>query len=171
MVNTKAQMKIQQMVFMLIALTILLALVALFAVSGTLGGVKEKASDLKEENALRLVSTIANSPEFSCGASYGKDRVNCVDLDKIMALKEQISEYDEFWEVDEIVILKTYPESSVECTANNYMDCGKLEVLSNKGIGNSYFSYVSLCGKVKGEYKLYDKCEIAKLIVRVEDEN
>jgi len=45
-----------------------------------------------------------------------------------------------------------------------------LNVLPGDGIGNDYFSYVSLCSKVKGEFRLYNKCEIAKLIVRFGDE-
>lgn len=166
----KGQMKIQQMAFMLIALTILFALVALFAAGTTLGGLKEKSADIREDNAIRLVSTIANSPEFSCGSAYGKDRINCVDLDKALALKFQIDNYKGFWGVDEITIIKTYKESSIECEIGNSEECGILYILQGDGTGNDHFSYISLCNKVKGEFRLYDKCEIAKLIVRFGDE-
>jgi len=170
MVNNKAQIKIQQMAFMLIALTILFAIVALFSAGTKLGGLKEKSSDIREDNALRLVSTIANSPEFSCGSAYGRDRINCIDLDKALALKFQIDNYEDFWGVDEITIIKTYKESNIECEIGNTEECGILNVLPGDGIGNDYFSYVSLCSKVKGEFRLYNKCEIAKLIVRFGDE-
>jgi len=167
MVNKRGQMKIQQMAFMLIALSILFMMIILFAARGTLTSVKEKSTELREGNAINLVSTIANSPEFSCGTAYGKNRVNCVDLDKVVALKLHINDYKDFWGVNGIELVKVYPESTLLCNSENYLDCGVLKILDNNNLGVGYFSYVSLCHKEKGEFLTYDKCEISKLIVRV----
>ena len=86
MVNKKAQMKIQQMAFMLIAITLFFVLVGLFIVSAAFSGLKDKAKQLEEQEAITLVSKLANSPEFSCGTAYGGQKVNCIDLDKLIPL-------------------------------------------------------------------------------------
>jgi len=49
MVKKKAQMKIQQMAFMLIAIIIFFVLVGLFALSMSFGGLKEKKAALDEK--------------------------------------------------------------------------------------------------------------------------
>lgn len=169
--NSKGQMKIQQMAFVLIALTILFALVGLFFAGDKIGNINQKKETVQENNALRLAATIANAPEFSCGSAYGKTRVNCIDLDKIMALKTRIDLYEDFWGVGGITIIKTAAETNAECTFEEYQDCGVFNVLEGSRTGRDYVSYVSLCGKERGEVRVYDKCEIAKLIVRVDDAN
>lgn len=82
MVSKYGQMKIQQTAFMLLAVTLLFILVGIFFIVFKSSGLKQTASDLKEESALMLVSKIANYPELSCGSSFGSDVGNCIDLDK-----------------------------------------------------------------------------------------
>ena len=120
---------------------------------------------MEEKNAMLLVTKLANSPEFSCGDAFGKSRVNCVDSDKVMALKENIQGYSGFWDVTSIEIRKIYPEfgSEVVCNQGNYPDCNLIEVVSGSGVGVSNF--VSLCRKDNFENLVYDKCELAKIIV------
>ena len=161
----KAQLKIQQMAFMLMAVTLFFVLVGIFVLVFRFSNLQESAELLEEKNAMLLVTKLANSPEFSCGDAFGKSRVNCVDSDKVMALKENIQKYSGFWGVSGIEIRKIYPEfiSEVVCDLDNYPDCNLIEVVSGSGIGTSNF--VSLCRKDNFENNIYDKCELAKIIV------
>ena len=98
----KAQLKIQQMAFMLIAVTLFFVLVGMFILTIYVSELKNSAAILDEKNALLLVTKLANSPEFSCGGSFGNLRTNCIDADKVMMLRERISNYENFWDVENI---------------------------------------------------------------------
>lgn len=161
----KAQLKIQQMAFMLIAVTLFFVLVGMFILTIYVSGLKNSAAALDEKNALLLVTKLANSPEFSCGEAFGNMRTNCVDADKVMMLREKISKYKGFWDVENVEIKKIYPKSeNKECTLENYPDCNTIKIREGN-ITAEYSNFVSLCRKkvVKGEVE--NKCEIAKLIV------
>ena len=84
----QGQLKIQQMAFMLLAVTLFFVLVGMFVLALRFSGLKESATELEEKNAMLLVTRIANSPEFSCGNAFGKSRTNCIDADKVMMLKK-----------------------------------------------------------------------------------
>ena len=167
--NKIAQMKIQQMAFMLIAVMIFFALVGLIILTIGFSGLKEKATNLQEENAMLLVSKLANSPEFSCGQAF-ESKENCIDLDKTFVLKKNIDKYKNFWGVSGIEIIKIYPENkNLVCTNANYPDCDTLELIP-KATGISAENFVSLCRK---EYNsetsiIYDKCELGKILVKYE---
>lgn len=170
--NKKAQLKIQQMAFMLIAVTLFFVLIGLFIIGIGFSGLKKSSEILEEENAMLLVSELSNSPEFSCGDSFRYGKTNCVDADKVMILRK-MDEYAEFWDVAAIEIRKIYPEYGREtkCSEENYPDCNVVEIYSrnvNKGAYNSNF--ISLCRKEKNAEtgEIYDKCELAKLLVSYE---
>lgn len=169
MKNKKAQMKIQQMAFMLIVVTLFFALVGLFVLTILFSDLKESAALIEEQNALLLVSKLSNSPEFACGKAFGGDRVNCIDSDKAMALKDNINKYSGFWGVDGIEIKKIYPAGSVACNSENYPDCDEIEIISSES-GTGVSNFVALCRKAKSSDReeIYDKCEIAKIIVTYE---
>ncbi len=161
--NKKAQMKMQQMIFMLIAVTLFFVLVGMFFILIVFSGAKESAALLEERNALLLVSKLANSPEFSCGEAFGSVKINCIDSDKVISLKSNINRYSGFWGVDGIKIKKIYPEEGEVCTSENYPNCGEINLLTNGGTGVSNF--VALCRKENIEEQIHDKCELAKIIV------
>ena len=161
--NRKAQMKIQQMAFMLIAVTLFFVLVGLFFVVILFSGTKESAALLKEEGALLLVSKLANSPEFSCGNAFGTTKINCIDGDKAMALKDNINTYSNFWGVQGIEIKNIYPKNQEICTFENYPDCGEITLIPGTGTGVSNF--VALCKKENIEGQIYDRCELARIVV------
>lgn len=161
----KAQLKIQQMAFMLMAVTLFFVLVGMFVLVFRFSSLQESAEDLEEKNALLLVTKLANSPEFSCGKAFGRGRVNCVDSDKVMALKENIRIYSDFWGVSGIEIRKIYPklDSEIICELDNYPDCNLIKIVSTEG-GTGVSNFVALCRKESFENQVYDKCELAKII-------
>ena len=164
MKNKKAQLKIQQMAFMLIAITLFFALVGMFFLSFQISKIRETAGVLEEKNALLLVSKLANSPEFSCGDAF-ESQTNCVDSDKIMALKNSIDKYENFWGASNIQIRKIYPAGNPkECTNANYPDCNIINLFGEE-ITSEYSNYVALCRKDSFAGKNFDRCEIAKLMV------
>lgn len=166
-----AQMKIQQMAFMLMAVTLFFVMVGMFVLVFWVSGLKESASLLEEKNAMLLVTKLANSPEFSCGSAFGSDRINCVDEDKVMMLKENIEKYSDFWSVAEIKIRRIYPNNGdIVCNTANYDDCGVIEVFSKNVDSQAPVSnFVSLCRKDSYNDEVYDKCELAMLIVSSEE--
>ena len=169
MVNKKAQVKIQQMAFLIIVLTILFVMVGMFALKAGFASLKDQRSDLQEENAVKLVSRLANSPELSCGEAYGGERSNCIDFDKAMVFKKNSEGYSAFWEIEGLEVLKIFPHSRELCTMENYPDCGFLKIIDFKG-GNDKSTFVSLCRKEGSNGGSYNKCELAKLIVRYSDD-
>jgi hypothetical protein len=169
MKNKKAQMKIQQMAFMLIAVTLFFVFAGLFFAMIVFSDIRGTAEELEQRDALLLVSKLANSPEFACGNAFGSFRTNCIDADKAMALKNNKEKYEDlggnFWRVDGIEIRKIYPadHTGIECDSGNYPDCGKITIVEKQGIGVSNF--VALCRKENIEGFVEDKCEMGKVIV------
>ena len=164
--KNKGQMKIQQMAFMLIAVMVFFALVGLLVITVKFSGLKGQATELAEKNAMLLVTKLANSPEFSCGDAFGGSRVSCIDADKLMALKNNIEKYEDFWGVSKMEIFIYTTEGSGECTSGNYPDCNKITLISGAGISTENF--VSLCRKEFDGRRNYDKCELAKILVSYE---
>ena len=168
--NKRGQFKIQQMAFMLIAVIVFFALVGVFVLAFRLSSLKQTANLLEEQNAMLLVSKLANSPEFSCGNAFGGARVNCVDFDKVMALKQDISKYRNFWGVSNIEIRKIVgADEDIACTVSNYPDCNVVKLLESSSTGYDYSNFVALCWKENEEGDIYDKCETAKIIVRYKE--
>jgi len=167
----KGQLKIQQMAFMLMAVTLFFVMVGMFLLVLMFSQLRESASLLEEKNALLLVTKLANSPEFSCGEAFGSNRINCVDADKVMMLKGNMEEYSGFWGVAKIEIRKIYPDNeNVLCDGGNYDNCGVIEILSkNVNMLPPSSNYISLCRKDSYEDEIYDKCELALLMVSSED--
>ncbi|MFH1586142.1 MAG: hypothetical protein ABIB79_05225 [archaeon] len=164
----KAQLKIQQMAFMLLAVTLLFVLVGMFVLMVKFSSLKDSATALREENSMLLVSKLANSPEFSCGEAFDTNEINCIDADKVMILKENIAKYSGFWGgVSNIEIRKISPKS-IECTQKNYPDCEIIRL--RLGITGTYVgNFVSLCRKDALENEIYNKCELAQLMVSYEE--
>ncbi|MDD5023437.1 MAG: hypothetical protein PHU63_04675 [Candidatus ainarchaeum sp.] len=159
----KAQLKIQQMAFMLIAVTIFFILAGMFVLVIARSNLQKEAEILREEDSEHLVEKIANVPEFICGETFGSDRIDCIDADKVMVLKEKIEKYKDFWDIENIKIIRISSESTELCTMNNYPDCGIIQLFDNDAIGVSNFA--SLCRKESFSGESYDACEVVKVIV------
>jgi len=159
-----AQLKIQQMIFMLVAVTLFFILVFLFYLSIKFSSLQQDKADLEREKAMGLVTKIASNPEFSF---KGKSRA--VDGDKLMVLKNS-REYRNLWGVKDIIVEKIYPEAGEdECNIETYPDCKKIIVLGD-GKGKFVQSYVALCRTENMFGNPQDKCELAILSIGAETE-
>ncbi|MEM3091746.1 MAG: hypothetical protein QXX55_01865 [Candidatus Pacearchaeota archaeon] len=164
--NKKGQIKIQQMAFMLIAVTLFFTLVGMFFFMIVSSNLKESGKLLEEKNTILLVSKLANSPEFSCENAFRETKQNCIDADKIMALKTNIDRYYNFWGVSGIEIKKIYPTgNNAECTSENYPNCDHIKIIPKTSGGTGISSFVSLCRADNINNLISDKCELAKLII------
>ena len=168
--SKKAQLKIQEMSFMLVAIMIFFLIVGLFGVSVFYSNLKQSANEIKEQGAIFLVNSLAESPEFNY-----KGKSNCVDEDKLIGLMNSKS-YSEFWDFTSIVVLRSSgfdKESFIECgyedSLENYENCDSF-VVYDKGVENEQkiSSFVALCHTEYENYYAYDKCELGRLVVGVE---
>lgn len=126
---SKAQMKIQQMAFMLIAIMIFFSMVGLIYFAITLSNLETKAQALGDEEAMRTVRKISSTPElaFTVDSSCS----SCVDLDKAFVLKTY-SGYKELWNLDYLMIEIISPQPILaECTTFNYPDCNTITIVDN----------------------------------------
>ena len=156
----RGQLKIQQMIFMLIAVTLFFVLVLLFYLSIKFAGLEQSKDNLERDKAIGIATKIASSAEFNF---EGKSRA--VDTDKIMALKNK-EDYKNYWGVDDIIIEKIYPiEEDEECDLRNYPNCNKIIVIGD-GKGEFIHSYVALCRKEIILGNAQDRCEIGLLKIK-----
>lgn len=167
----KGQVKIQQMAFMMIALIIFFALVGMFLLSIGFSKIRGDAEMLKEKEALSILTKISNSPEFRCGDAYSGDN-NCIDLDKVMALKTKAENYSSLWDVGAIELELNYPSGvDAVCDSVNYPECNKIIIYEEGGKNGVYRSnFVTLCRKEKINEKPYDMCYLGKIYVSAEYE-
>lgn len=163
----RSQIKIQQTVFMLLAVTLFFVLVGLAFLGFKMSQIRGSASDVEKERAIQLVSKIANSPEFSCGDSFNTGAIDCIDSDKVMALRERRSDYSGFWGDSNIEIRRIYPkiDGNVVCDIGNYPNCNIIEIIKTSSQGTYYSNFVSLCRKEAKEDEVYNKCEVAKVMI------
>lgn len=160
----KGQTKIQEMAFVLIAIIVFFAMVALVYFSIRLSSLREDVITQREQSARETVRKLSDIPEFSwAGCS------NCIDVDKVLVLKERFEgAYKNFWELDYLAIERIYPNGSVgECTLSNYPDCTTISLIKKTdSYGSPVSAFVALCG--------FDiayggvKCELGKIYASAE---
>ncbi|MEI6731558.1 MAG: hypothetical protein WCK90_02655 [archaeon] len=154
--SSRGQMKIQEMAFVLVALMIFFAIVAVAYSSIRLTSLKESAADLRAQDANELARRLPAVAEFSyanCG--------NCIDFDKVLVLKDR-KQYEGFWNLDYLRVEIISPvRSKRECTKANYPDCTDITLVNNS-IGTPAIAYVAVCRQdfVKG---LHERCELGRI--------
>lgn len=168
----KGQMKIQQMAFMLLAVTLFFVLAGMFFLMTQMSNFKKLATEQEARNTENLVISLSNSPEFSCQNAFDNSGTSCIDLDKVMALKGNIEKYGRYWgkNIENIEIRKIYPvENTVLCTTQNYPNCNTLRLYNSEVNGTYYTNYVAICRKASEEGNIYDRCELAHLMISYSD--
>jgi len=157
---SRGQMKIQEMAFVLMAVMIFFAMVAMIYISITMNNLKQDAGDLRAQEAMGIVRKLSAAPEFAF-TSFSKECSSCIDLDKVLALKSR-KDYQGFWNLDRLVIKKVYPAGTGECTSINYPNCETITLINKTSNYVSQNAYVSLChwDSYGGGYI---KCEIGQI--------
>jgi hypothetical protein len=153
------QLKIQQMAFVLVALMIFFGIVVLFYVTIRFSNLENVAGNLDEEDARQLVKKIASSSEFAYTAV---DCSNCIDMDKVLFLKEQKT-YSGFWRLDYLQV-EVLGGNGIECSKFNYPECSKISIIESRDFGSVVSSFVSLCSW-EGDQGGYSKCELGRISV------
>ncbi len=160
--NKKAQFKIQQMAFMLLAVFLFFILVSMIWFAIQYRNIHKQAGQLEEEKANLMAGFLYSNSEFSCG-SY------CIDTDRAMVLMSRTA-YSEFWPVAYIKLRKIGAGEDIVCDKANYPKCKILNIYENKEIESSRTadSFVALCRYEKtGDY-LEKICELGKFMIGYE---
>ena len=155
--NKKAQLKIQEMSFMLVALVLFFIIVGLFYITLSSTELQRSYEEGSREEAIFLISKVVEGPEMSYGSGTS------ADADKLVVLKERYA-YEDFWPVDSLVVKRLYPYSNktIECSAGIYDNCNTFTIKEGKGKcwTTPYSSFIAICRKeFKSGYD-YDKCDI-----------
>ncbi len=153
----RGQLKIQQMAFVLVALVVFFALVFIFYISIRVSNLEEGVVGLKEDETREIVKKIGTSAEFVYSQT---DCSGCVDLDKVLILKERNS-YKDFWGLDYLQ-LEVIGEGK-ECNKFNYPECKTITLVNNtKDFGSVVSSFAPFCywEAEKGGYK---RCVLGRI--------
>lgn len=148
--NAKAQLKIQETAFMLLALAFLFALLFIFYSNYQVRQIYAEKNKLLEEQAISLLEKFMAMPEFSC--LHG----TCIDEDKFAVLKNMTA-YNDLWRgISKIQVVRIYPQREVLTVYQK----GKADI--------TYSSFVSLCKTEQLEGYIWQNCALAKLLVSIE---
>lgn len=162
----KAQFKIQQMSFMLLAVFLFFILVALFWLSVQYRNLYKQATQLEESKSIEIAAFLSGITEFSCSSNIG----TCIDTDKIIVFGNRKA-YSEFWPVSYIKIRKIGEGTKeIICNKANYPDCNVFDVYENPKVTSksSIDSFVALCRHERIEDYPARICELGKLIIGYE---
>jgi hypothetical protein len=157
--NRKAQLKIQEMAFVLVAIFIFFGIILLIFVAFQAGSLKDLSQETNEDKTKELLRSISGTPELLWAGCVG-----CVDLDKALVLKGQSEKISELLELNYLKIERVYPDSGDgECSFGNYPLCEDIVLIDNKEFsGIASEAWVNLCRWDANKDKQI--CELGKII-------
>jgi len=159
--SKKAQFKVQEMAFTVVAIIIFFGIGAVFLLLIVSDNLNSQVELQRAEEAKEIVRKIAVSPEL---AFTEKGCDSCLDMDKALALKNS-EKYDDFWDLEYLKIITIYPNKSGECTKDNFPECQSITLIGEdeQDFGITQGTYVSLC---RYEFKVlgYYRCELGKVM-------
>lgn len=176
--NIKAQLRIQEMAFMLVGVFMFFALVGLIGLGVLYNGIYQEANTMAQEKTFTAMVALADSPEFSCVSS----KSNCIDGDKAITLMNK-SVYFNFWPFSSLRIITRHSafdkdyDQMTQCTLANYPDCDVITVYDKKVDGEIASSnFVAFCRKEYQDFgnlngRSYDKCEVGMIVAGSEYKN
>ena len=163
-INKKAQLKIQEMAFMMLAVVLLFILAGLFFVSIKYKEMYKTSTSLEKEKTISTIAKLAETPEFTCGTPL------CIDTDKLFVMQNRNS-YSEFWPVKSLEVIRVFPKDNVEilCDSSTYPDCNVFKI-HDENMGNIETTsiFVALCRKQVEQGYVYNKCELGKIVAGFE---
>ena len=141
----RGQMKVQEMAFVLVALMIFFALVALLYISFRNSSLHQSAREVSDERAQAAIRVLAAAPEIAWSECKG-----CVDEDKLFLLKERLAKnvsVRTLSQYDYIALDIIYPpRTGGECMPGNYPFCNHTTVLKERSdYGIAFSSFVTAC--------------------------
>lgn len=131
--SKKAQMKIQQMAFMLVAIMIFFAMVAIVYFTIAMAKLQGTADDLRDQEAKELARQMSGTPELSFSQG-GSSESSTIDLDKAYLIAKDGGFRKKFWNLDYLMIERIYPGTPASrniCLPNNYPNCRELVLIDN----------------------------------------
>ncbi len=115
LINKKAQIKIQEMAFVLVAVVFLFALLFLFFARFQQTQITEMSTEIRELRTVTMLRVVASLPELRCSSSFGSaTEVACIDKDKLRAFDEDSvlrNNYKEIWNsasISKVMIQEVY---------------------------------------------------------------
>lgn len=160
--NKKAQLKVQEMAFMLMAVVIFFIIAGLFFIVIKYREMYKTAGLFEREKVISTVAKLADTSEFSCGRPF------CIDTDKLIIMQDRQG-YSGFWPVASLSVRKVFPkQEEKECTRSNYPDCNLFKIYDGGGDTETVSTYVSLCRKEQINGYWYEKCELGKIMAGLE---
>jgi len=165
--SKKAQLKIQEMSFMLVGVILFFIIVGLFALTIVNSNLQKEARQIKEAETLAIVGEMAGMAEFSCVG----DRSSCVDADKLIGLMKS-SSYKNLWKLSSLEVFResSFDKSEgemIDCNRDSYIgECDRFVIFDN-GVDSEerIGSYVALCRVEYENYYPYEKCEMGRIVV------
>ncbi|MEK6825847.1 MAG: hypothetical protein AABY00_03610 [Nanoarchaeota archaeon] len=129
--SSKAQLKIQEMAFVLVACMIFLALAAVFYLSLKGAGGKETILDQREQEVIESLRKLADSSELEWSDAHEQCK-GCIDLDKAILLKEtsRNKQTQVLWNMNALSLEVMTPQKEGECTLGNYPECKTLTLIN-----------------------------------------
>jgi hypothetical protein len=147
----KAQLKIQETAFMLLALIFLFALLFIFYSNYEVRQVYSAKNLALKERAISLLDKFVAMPEFSCLEG------GCIDEDKLIAIRN-LTTYGDLWRgVSRIQVVRIYPSKQI------------ITVYQKGTPELTYSAFVPLCKTIYSEGYILQKCDLAKLLVSIEE--
>jgi hypothetical protein len=159
---------VQEMAFVIVAIMIFFVLAAIFLLNFWISNLKNDTTSQRDEKSSELALKLADSPEFAWSSKNNRCD-NCVDIDKVFALKERINSskaYSNFWSSD-IGVIKVevlYPKRAGECTRANYPNCRTITIINKTSEYSFSGGYIALC-RYDSANKGSMKCELGQIFV------
>lgn len=168
--NSKGQLKIQEMAFVLVAIFVFFGLAALFFITVNIGSVKQNVQEINRDVAREAAYQLASTPEFKWrdGSCSG-----CIDMLKTIIVKQEKGIYIQLWNLDYLRIETIHPEKEGECSLANYPACNSITLANSSAyFGTPSSAFVSLCRDEKIETGgSYEKCELGRIYASVGQDN
>lgn len=165
-IEKKAQMRIQQMAFILVLLILFFAIVATVFGIIWINYLRDQARLAAEENAWKMTRTISGTPELVF-TSRGLCS-SCVDMEKVIVLKET-DFFKKMHNLDYMRIERVYPRAPPgECRRANFPDCTNITLIDSQNYGATSTAFVTLVRFVpdKGGYFKY---ELGKIYISAKE--
>ena len=165
--SKKAQVKIQETAFVLLAVVLLFSLAFIFYFRIHSSTLAKEAAEIEQNRAVSLLDKVAAIPELRCSMSLGfATETLCVDEDKLESMTEEpfIEDYKNIWKgLLEVKIMEIYPTSGKEFVL--YSSEKKKEEEGNR----TYSTFVPLC---KMEYNGggWLKCSVGMISISIATE-